>query len=184
MPRSFASTRLPVLPARGGIDRLLEDLLGVLLGDLLDIHAAFGRRHHGDAAGGAVEQHAEVVLVLDREALLDEQALDLLALGAGLRRDELHPEDLLHGLFGIRARLRDLHAAALAATTCVNLRLDDDDLGAALLLHLRDRRERFFNAQRRDADRHRHAVLLEQLLSLVLVDLHERGCITARARSA
>ena len=42
----------------------------------------------------AVEQHAEVVLVLDREALLDEQALDLLALGAGLRRDELHAEDL------------------------------------------------------------------------------------------
>ena len=77
--------RLPVLPAGRRIDRLLEDLLGVLLGDLLDVHAAFGRRHHRDAAGGAVEQHAEVVLVIDREALLDEQALDLLALGAGLR---------------------------------------------------------------------------------------------------
>ena len=65
----------------------------MLRGDLLDLHAAFGRRHHRDATGRAVEHHAEVELARDLEALLDEQALHLLALGAGLVRDELHAED-------------------------------------------------------------------------------------------
>ena len=68
--------------------------------------------------------------MLDREALLDEQALDLLALGAGLRRDELHAEDLLDRGLGVGPGLRDLDAAALAAAAGVDLRLDDDDVGA------------------------------------------------------
>ena len=75
-------------------------------------------------------EHAEVELVLDREALLDEQALDLLALGAGLVRDELHAEDLLGASASASSRgLGDLDAAALAAAAGVDLRLDDDDLG-------------------------------------------------------
>ena len=38
------------LHAGDGIDGDLEDLLGVLRRDLLDLHAAFGRGHHGDRA--------------------------------------------------------------------------------------------------------------------------------------
>jgi len=46
--------------------------------------------------------------VLDREPLFHEEALDLLALRAGLVRDELHAEDRANGGFGVGARLRDL----------------------------------------------------------------------------
>ena len=120
--------------ADGRVDDLLEDLLRVLGGDLLDLHAAFGRRHDDDAAGAAVDDHAEVELARDVDALLDEQALDHLALGPGLVRDELHAEDLLRRLARVGGALGDLHAAALAAAAGVDLRLDDDDLVAGLLL--------------------------------------------------
>ena len=103
------------------------------VGDLLDVHAALGRGHEGDAARVAVDDHAEVELARDVEALLDVEAAHLLPLGAGLVRDELHAEDLLGELPRLRgAALRDLHAAALAATACVDLRLDDDDRAAGL----------------------------------------------------
>ena len=132
MPSCFASTRdcQSCQPVAGSI-ACLKIFSGWLLGDLLDVHTALGRRHHDDATDAAVEQHREVVLVVEREALLDEQALHLLALGARLLRDELHAEDLLDPVLGLGARLRDLHAAALTAATGVDLRLDDDDLGAS-----------------------------------------------------
>src|SRR4051794_29125039 len=99
-------------------------------------------------------------------------------------RDELHAEDLLHRGLGVRLRLRDLHAAAFAAATCVDLRLDDHDLGARLLLHLGDRGDRFFGGHRGNADWHRHAVLLKELFALVLVDLHAAGLSLFLACSA
>ena len=46
-----------------------------------------------DAAGAAIDDDAEVELARDVDALLDEQPLDLLALGAGLVRDQRHAED-------------------------------------------------------------------------------------------
>ena len=75
--------------------RLLQDLLRGLGGDLLDVHAALGRGHHHHPAGAAVDQHADVELAGDVHALLDQQALDLLAARAGLVRDQVHAEDLL-----------------------------------------------------------------------------------------
>ena len=125
--------RLVRREADGRVDVHREDLLRRVLGDLLDLDAALGGRHEGDAALVAVDDHAEVQLGDHLEALLDVEAPDLLALGAGLVRDELHAEDLLGELarFG-GAALRDLHAAALAATAGVDLRLDDDDRATGL----------------------------------------------------
>ena len=48
-----------------------------------------------------------------------------LPFGAGLMRDERHPDDLLGELLGLVNRARDLDAAALAAAAGMNLRLDD-----------------------------------------------------------
>ena len=53
-----------------------------------------------------VEQHREVQLVGDVDALLDVEAVDLLALRSGLDRDERRPEHLLGELphLGLRGR--------------------------------------------------------------------------------
>ena len=67
---------------------------GVMRGDLLDVHAAFARGHQRHALRGAVDDHADVQLLRDVGALLDQQSPHLLAAGPGLMRDELHAEDL------------------------------------------------------------------------------------------
>ena len=164
---------LVVLEAERRVERLAVDLLRVRGRDLLDVHAAFGRRHDGDAAGRPIEGDGDVELLLDGQALLDEQALHLLALGPGLQGDELHAEDGADGLLGLVAGLADLHAAALAAAAGVDLRLDHDDIDAALPLHARHRGQRVVDRQRRLADRHRDAEAPEQFLALILVDLHD-----------
>jgi len=74
----------------------------------------------------------------------------------GLRRDQLHAEDLLDRGLGLGAGLCDLDPAALAAAAGVDLCLDDHDLGARLGLHPGDRRERVLDGHRRDADRDGH----------------------------
>jgi hypothetical protein len=50
-----------------GIDREGHDLLGRVVRDLLDVHAAFGRGDEGDAAGLAVDQHREIEFLGDVE---------------------------------------------------------------------------------------------------------------------
>ena len=61
------------------IDREGHDLLGRVMGDLLDVHAAFGRDHEGDARGLAVDQRRQIELLGDVRAVLDIEAVDLLA---------------------------------------------------------------------------------------------------------
>ena len=74
-------------------DRL--DLLRRVVGDRLDVHAALGRGDDGDAAGLAVDQQREVEFLGDVDAVGDVEALDLLALRAGLDRDQRLAEHLL-----------------------------------------------------------------------------------------
>ena len=66
--------------AGGGIDGDGLDLLRRVVGDRLDIHAAFGRGDDGDAAGRAVDQQRQVEFLFDVDAVGDVEALDLLAL--------------------------------------------------------------------------------------------------------
>ena len=116
---------------------------------------------------------AEVELARDVEALLDVEAADLLALGAGLVRDELHAEDLLGELarFG-GAALGDLDAAAFAATAGVDLRLDDDDRVLVSSMSFLRCGLGLGDRERRIALGDRNAVARENLLGLVLVDFH------------
>src|SRR6185437_6103680 len=100
------------------------DLLRMLGGDFLDLHAALGRGHHGDARGLAVDQHAEIELALDITALLDIDALHLAALGAGLLGDEHVAEHLGGVLADLLDRFDDAHAA-------LALRIDLEAAGAA-----------------------------------------------------
>ena len=78
----------------GRVDPFLEDELGVLGGDLFDLHPAFGRGHDDRALPLPVDDDAEVELPGDAQRLLDEQPLDDLALRPGLVGDERHAENL------------------------------------------------------------------------------------------
>ena len=95
--------------------------------------------------------------------------------GPGLVRDQVHAEDLLRGLARGGRALDHLHAAALAAAAGVDLRLDDDEL----VVGLGDQRLRgrlgLVDAEGRASLGDRDAELLEDLLGLVLVDLHRRA---------
>ena len=142
--RGRTRARAPGRPrGRRRIDVHRDDLLGRLGGDLLDLDAALGRRHEGDAPAVAVDDGAEVELARDVETLLDVEAAHLLPLGARLVGDELHAEDLLGELPRLGgAALGDLDAAAFAAAAGVDLRLDDDDGAARLLRRASSRRPR------------------------------------------
>jgi hypothetical protein len=154
----------------------LQDLLGGLVRDLLDVHAALGGGDDRDAALLAVDQDGQVELAGDVEALLDVQPPDLLPLGAGLLGDELHPQHLLGDLGRLRgAALRHLDAAALAATAGVDLRLHHHDRVPGLCDEALGDRADLTGAERGLPLWHRHAVAREDLLALILVDFHERG---------
>src|SRR6202012_4051161 len=108
------------------IDVLLVDSVGVLGGNLFDLHASGLRGHEDELCLRTIEDNAEVELTVDRRGLFDEQPLHLLALRASLVRDQLHAENLLRVLLGFGEVLRYLDTAALAAAAGVDLRLDDD----------------------------------------------------------
>ena len=137
-------------------------------------------RKTAEALRGAVDDHADVKLLADVGALLDQQPPHLLAARAGLVGDELHAEDLARALLDFFEGLRDLHAAALAAAAGVDLRLDDPHRSAERLRCA----HRLVDAERGDAARHGHAEFAEQFLALVFVDLHlvsSAGSVTAGA---
>ena len=166
--------------------KTLMDLLGRVVGDLLDVHAAFARAHQRHLLRRAVGEHGDVVLLLDVGAFLDQQAAHLLALRPGLVGDELHAEDLAGELRDLGLRARQLDAAALAAAAGVDLRLHDPDRAAELLRRL----GRLADAERGIAARHRDAEAGEDFLALVFVNLHrgvgaavpESECISPGAR--
>ena len=92
-------------------------------GDLFDLHAAFAAGDQRHALPAAVDHHADVIFLGDVRAFFDQQAPDFLPRGAGLVRHQLHAQYLARVLTHLVQRLRDLDAAALAATAGMNLRL-------------------------------------------------------------
>jgi hypothetical protein len=86
---------LETLETDGGVDEDLGDLLGGLLGDLLDLNAALGGGDDDGAGGAAVEEDGEVVLLLDGDGLGEVDGVDLAAGGTGLDGDEGVAEHVL-----------------------------------------------------------------------------------------
>jgi hypothetical protein len=82
-------------------DRL--DLLRRVVSDCFDVHPALGRGDDCDAAGRAIDQQSQVEFLGDVDAVGDVEALDLLALRAGLDRDQRLAEHFL----GVGADLVD-----------------------------------------------------------------------------
>src|SRR3954468_5670125 len=152
----------------GGIDREGHDLLGMGARDLLDVHAARGRSHEGDARGLPVDQRGEIELPVDRRAFLDVEAVDLLAVRTGLMGHQDGADQALGLLAYVLGRLHDLNAAGLAAPTGMDLRLDDDDRRAEILSRL----DRLLDRESGVTARHRHAELPQHRFGLIFVDVH------------
>ena len=140
-----------------------HERVGVVLGDLLDLDAALRREHEERLLRATVERDREVVLLRDVGGLLDPDLLDDVAA-------DVEPDDVARLLLRVRGILGELDAAGLAAAARQHLSLDDDRaaelLGSRPCL-LRGRREPPLG----DGD----SELLEELLALVLVEIHRRA---------
>ena len=160
------------------IDREGDDFFGRVVRDVLDVDAAFGRDHERDFGGFAVDQDREIELLVDVGAFLDVEAVDLLAVCAGLHRDQRRAQHLLGELVDLGDRLGDAHAALVAGGGFLELALAAA-AGMDLALHHPDRAGkrlgggvRIRGLQHRHAARNRHAELMQQRLGLVFVDIH------------
>ena len=96
---------------------LVDDRLGVVDRDLLDLDAALGRPDEHQAPGRAVEHDREVVLLDDLGGRADEHAPDGEAL-------DLEREDLRRDVLGLVGVAGEPHAAGLAAAADEDLGLD------------------------------------------------------------
>ena len=150
------------------VDVLLDDLLGVLFGDLFDLDAALLGAHHDDAGAEAVNNEGEVKFFFDLRSLFDEQAVDDLALGSRLMRDERLAEQFARVAAHFVGRLCDLDAARFAAAARVDLCLDDDDGGAELFGVVDGSVYGECGQSVRDFD----AVFAQHLFGLILVNVH------------
>ena len=113
----------------------------------------------------------EVQLAVDGRGLFDQQPLHLLALRAGLVGHQRHAENVLGVQLGVLAGAGHFHAAALAAASGVNLRLDHD-AGSALGKQFAGHRRGFFQRVGHFAPGHGNAVLCQDFFCLILVNFH------------
>jgi hypothetical protein len=143
-------------------------LYGMAPANFLDVHAAFGRDHKGNARGLTVDQRREIELAVDGRALLDVQPVDLLAVRPRLMRDQRGPQNACGFLFNVVDRFHDLDAASLAAATGVNLRLHDPYRTAQFLGAV----DGLVHAESGNAAPHRNAEFTQYRLRLIFVDIH------------
>ena len=144
----------------------LDQRLGVLLGDGLDVHAALGGDHRQQLLLAAVEDHRGVVLRRDVRAALDPDLVDAEGPLAA-RPTNVHAEDRVCVCARLLGVLGDLDPARLAAAADQDLGLDR----ARVADPLRGG-NRLLDGRSDLAARHGDAVLGEQLLALVLEEVH------------
>ena len=142
-----------------------RERLGPVRRDLLDVDAALGREHVERLLRAAVERDREVVLLRDLGRLLDPEPADDVAA-------DVEPEDVARLRLGVVRLVGELDAARLAAAAGQHLRLDDD-LAAELL----GGRARLLGRRREPPVGDRDPEAAEELLALVLVEIHGRASL-------
>ena len=165
------------MPVAGSTEKV-SDFLRRFVRDLLDVHAALGGHHEGDAAGGAVDEKRQIELLLDFGAFFHIDAVDLLSGRAGLQRHQRVAEHLDRIGTDVDKGFCEAHAApgagrkflepALAATAGMDLRLHDIDRAGKLARRLGG----FFYRGGGKALRNRYAEGPQHFLGLVLMDVH------------
>src|SRR5205823_4838880 len=114
-----------------------------------------------------VEGQREVILARDVGGLLDPEPPDDVSA-------DVEPEDLAGLQLGIGGAVCELHSARLAAAARQHLRLDDDR--PAELLR---RRARLLGRGREPTFGDRDCEAAEELLALILVEIHRRSTLPA-----
>ena len=139
--------------------------------------------------GFAVDQDREIELLVDVGAVLDVEPVDLLAVRAGLHRDQRRAQHLLGEFVDLGDRLGDADAALVAGGGFLELALAAA-AGMDLALHHPDRAGQRFRGgvgiggpQHRHALRDRHAEFVQQRLGLVFMDIHLDAPRTLRGES-
>ncbi len=112
------------------VDALLDDGLGILGGDLLDVAATLRARDDHGPQVGAVERDGKVELATRKQTLAHHDHIARLALAARLLRVQPMADHVLGDGLGLLGTEDELHAAlhaavegALAATARQDLRL-------------------------------------------------------------
>src|SRR4051794_22622486 len=165
---------LGVVDADLRVDGDAGDRVGVLVRGDLDLHTALGGGDAEVVAVGAVDEEGEVVLLRDVGRRCDQRPVDRVAL-------DVHAEDLARLRDGVLWVLGQLDAAGLAAASGLDLGLDDHAATPTRTLGL-GRGLRLLGCGDHGADRDRDAVLGEELLRLVLHQIHDPP--TSRSRDA
>ncbi len=136
--------------------------------DLLDFHAAGRGRHDHDPLGFAVEHEAQVEFALPFHRRLDPQARNQLAARTGLLGHQGPAQQVLGGGLDLAVVAAQLDTARLAAPAGMDLRLDHPGIAADLACPV----GRLLGTVRQAPARHRHAEPGQQLLGLILVNVH------------
>src|SRR5919108_109714 len=169
MPRATSSQRVIRLEALERADAQARERVGVLLRDLLDLDSALLRQHVERLLRASVERDREVVLLRNVGRLFDPELADDMAA-------DVEAEDVARPRLRVVGIVSELDPARLAAPAREHLRLDDD--GAAELL---GGPSRFLRGRRQPPVRDGYAEAPEELLALVLVEIHRRGRVYLRA---
>ncbi|GJD76573.1 hypothetical protein CFIICLFH_4831 [Methylobacterium goesingense] len=162
---------LELLQADRRLDDHLDQGLGLVGGDLLDVHTAALRGDDADPLGLPVEDVAEIELALERVGGLDVDALNRLALGTGLDRHQTLAEEVLGGVPDLVVGPAQLDPAGLAAGARVDLGLHRPKRAAELGGGV----NRLIGTEGDGAFRNGDTETGKQLLGLVLVHVHARS---------
>ena len=162
--------RLEALHADGGLDRDPDQRLGLVVRDLLDLHAAGRGGHDHDPLGLAVEHEAQIELAPPLHRRLDIDPRHQLAARPGLLGHQRLAEQLLGRGLDLAVVPAQLDAAGLAAPAGMDLRLDHPGLAADLARPV----GRLLGAVGEPAARDGHAEPGEQLLRLIFVNVQCR----------
>ena len=158
------ATGLVGLKALERVDVQADERIRILLGDLLDLDAALGGEHEERLLEATVEGDGEVVLGRDLGRALDPELAHDVSV-------DVEPEDRFGLALSVFRAVRELDAAGLPSAACQHLRLDDD-LAAELLGGGARLGRRGGEPTLGDRD----AEAAEELLALVLVEIHGGGC--------
>ncbi|MCY1228304.1 hypothetical protein D9M72_406100 [compost metagenome] len=164
------------LSADQRVDGGLEDLLGSVVSNFLDVHATFGGSHEHDAAAGTIYHGAQVQFLGDVGAGFDQDFADRLTVGVSLIGHQALAQPVGGEGLGLFLAFDQLHAARFTAAASVDLGFHDPFATTDFFAGFCG----FFRGVYGKALGYGQAVFSEQLLTLILVEIH--ACLPSSFR--